>query len=59
MGGDRMTTHRYPEGITSIGSFCWCQSMFLAAHISSSEIDGTLHSRGWCQRLNPVPAVTP
>lgn len=46
--------HRYPPGITNVGSPCWCQSMFLAAHILCSEVDGTVHARGWCNRLWPV-----
>ena len=50
-----MTTHRYPEGAIGTGAFCWCGSMFLAAHISSSEIDGTIHARAWCDRLRSVP----
>ena len=51
--------HRYPPGITNVGGLCWCQSMFLAAHILSSEVDGTVHARGWCDRLRPVPLIPP
>lgn len=53
-----MTAHRYPEGIVSVGSACWCGSMQLSARVMSLEIDGTIHARGFCERLRPVPQVT-
>lgn len=52
-----MTVHRYPEGVLATGQPCWCGSQFLAAHVVSTEIDHTVHSRGWCERLRPVPQV--
>lgn len=51
--------HRYPPGITATGTHCWCGTCYLAAHILSSEVDGTVHARGWCQRLRPVPLIPP
>lgn len=49
-----MTLHLYPEGITSVGRPCWCGAQFLAATVSSLEVDGTIHARGWCESLRAV-----
>ena len=53
-----MTATLYPIGVTGLGGPCWCGTQILDARVSSRTIDGTVHCRGWCERLRPVPEVT-
>ena len=46
-----MTYRRFPAGVLAEGQICWCGTQFLAAHIITSTVDGTVHGRGWCSRI--------